>query len=360
MPAKQPKRLLIMNIFDILKRYTDENHRLSQREIADILKSEYNMTVDRKAVHRDLMNLADRYSEKHTYCDPYYIEHSETIRMMPNPKTGELEETYIWSDFYLNREFTDGELRLLIDSLLFSTHVPYSQCKELVEKLERLSNKYFRSRIKHIARMPENKADNKQMFLNIEMIDEAISHNRKISFHYLEYGTDKKLHKKRRPDGTVREYIINPYQMAAKEGKYYLICNYDKYDDISNYRLDRIADIKILDEPAKPFKKLKWANGRTLDLATYMKEHPYMYSSESVRVSLRINRPMISDVIDMFGSDVRFYDEDENGVSVSIFANEMAVEQFVKNFSPDVVILEPQELREKLKESLRRSLKIYQ
>ena len=28
----------------------------------------------------------------------------------------------------------------------------------------------------------------------------------------------------------------------AKEGKYYLVCNYDKYDDVSNYRIDRMAD----------------------------------------------------------------------------------------------------------------------
>ena len=34
MYAKQPKKLLIMNILDILRRYSDENHRLSQREMA--------------------------------------------------------------------------------------------------------------------------------------------------------------------------------------------------------------------------------------------------------------------------------------------------------------------------------------
>ena len=39
MPVKPPRRLLILNILDILRRYTDENHRLSQREIADILGS---------------------------------------------------------------------------------------------------------------------------------------------------------------------------------------------------------------------------------------------------------------------------------------------------------------------------------
>lgn len=261
MYTKQPKKLLIFNILDILRRYSDEDHRLSQKEIADILKTEYNMTVDRKAIRRNILNLID--------CG-YNIEYSESIRMVPNPRTGEPEESYLWSDFYLEREFTDGELRLMIDSLLFSKHVPYSQCKELVEKLEGLSNVYFRSRVKHIVRMPEDKTDNKQLFLNIELLDEAISRKRKVSFRYLEYDTDKKMHIKKRPDGTERIYIVSPYQMAAKEGKYYLICNYDKYDDISNYRLDRITQLKILDEPAKPFEKLKWANGQTLDLAEYM------------------------------------------------------------------------------------------
>ena len=59
MYTKQPKKMIIINILDILKRYTDENHRLSQREIMDILEREYDMKVDRKAVKRNLMNLID-------------------------------------------------------------------------------------------------------------------------------------------------------------------------------------------------------------------------------------------------------------------------------------------------------------
>lgn len=109
----QPKKMLIINILDILKKYTDENHRLSQKEIADILKNEYNMNAERKAIKRNLMNLID--------CG-YEIEYSESMRMIPNKQTGELEESYILSDFYLVRDFTDSELRLLIDSLLFSKY----------------------------------------------------------------------------------------------------------------------------------------------------------------------------------------------------------------------------------------------
>lgn len=347
---KNPKKVLLLNILDILRRYTDADHRLSQKDIADILRTEYNMTAERKAVKRNLMNLIDFGCE---------IEYSEAIRMAPDPKTGEMEETYVLSDFYLVREFTDGELRLLIDSLLFSRHIPYSQCRALVEKLEGLSNVYFHSRIRHISRMPEDRTDNRQLFLNIELLDEAISRKRKVSFRYTEYGTDKRPHIKKRPDGSERVYVISPYQMAAREGKYYLICNYDKYDDISNYRLDRIRDLEILNEPAKPFETLCWANGQPLDLAEYMKKHVYMYSGDDRRAKLRINREMISDVIDLFGTDVTFTDEDDAGVTVAVCANERAVEQFAKNFAPDVILLEPKDMVEKLRADFERTVERY-
>ena len=211
MYAKQPKKLLIMNILDILRRYSDEDHRLSQREIGDLLRSRYGMAADRKAIKRNLMDLAEF---------GLGIEYTETARVTPDPRTGAPVENTILTDFYLVREFTDGELRLLIDGLLFSRHLPYSQCRELVEKLEGLSSEYFRARVAHIARMPEDQTDNRQLFLNIELLDEAISRSRKVSFHYLEYRTDRRQHLRARSDGTTREYVVSTYQMAAREGKY--------------------------------------------------------------------------------------------------------------------------------------------
>ena len=350
MYTKQPKKLLIFNILDILRKYSDANHRLSQREIEEILKTEYNMTADRKAIRRNLMNLIDF---------GYEVEYTETARMTPNPKTGELEETNALSNFYLVREFTDSELRLLIDSLLFSKHIPYSQCKELIEKLKGLSNTYFCDRVQHIVGMPKDKVDNRQLFLNIELLDEAISRERKISFHYLEYGMDKQLHPKTMPDGSVREYVISPYQIAAQEGRYYLICNYDKFDTTSNYRLDRITDVQILDEPVRPFETLQWSNGKPLNLAAYMREHPFMYSAGSVPVVFRVRRPMLSDVIDLFGSEVRLK-EDGDGVIVSTISDERSMEQFAKNYGPGVVILKPHSLREKMKSYLEEALQEYQ
>ncbi len=352
MADKQSKKLILFNILDILRKYTDENHRLSQKEIQDKLAEEYGMALDRKTIKTSLMNLEEF---------GYDLEYSETSRPVKNKKTGAIESSVIYSDFYLQRDFDDSELRLLIDSLLFSQHLPYSQCKELVEKLEGLSNVYFKSRIKHIAAMPQDRTNNKQLFLTIDLIDEAISKGKKIQFKYLEYKTDlTQAPKKVKNSQESRIYLVSPYQMAAKEGKYYLICNYDPYDDISNYRLDRMTDVELMEESAKPFENLKGSGGQRLNLSRYMAEHIYMYSSDTSRVKLRIANAMISDIIDIFGSEVSFTDQDEQHVTVRVKGSERAILQFAKNYAPDVVVLEPERLRQQAIEELKQGLRSYE
>jgi predicted DNA-binding transcriptional regulator YafY len=91
--------------------------------------------------------------------------------------------------------------------------------------------------------MPENK----QLFYSIEVLNEAINKGRKVEFMYNDFGIDMKPHPRIASDGKPRKYIINPYQMVATNGRYYLICNYEKYDGVSNYRIDRISEIEMLD-----------------------------------------------------------------------------------------------------------------
>ena len=360
-----PKKLVILYILDILQKYTDEEHRLSQKEIQDILKREYEMTVDRKAVKRNLLNLIE-YESNIEYRevsrkDIFRKKDSVSYKGTSDFADKEIsEDDLLWTDFYLKQKFTNEELRLLIDSLLFSKHIPYSQAKELIKKLESLSNIYFKSCSQYIYPLPVERTDNKQVFYNIAILDDAIRKKKKVLFEYAEYHTDKKMHLKKREDGSVREYIITPYQMAVQEGKYYLICNYDKYDDISNYRVDRIRNIQILEEKGKPFETLKWSGHQPMNLNEYMKEHVYMYSSENAFVKFRIVKAMISDVIDLVGKGVNFSEETDTHVSVSVHVNERAVEQFAKNYAPDVVILQPKRLRGKLRDDLKKAWEAYE
>lgn len=351
MYSNQRKKTAIFYILEILKKYTDSEHTLNQKEIQSMLEKEFDIKLNRKAIKPNLTDLIDL---------GFDINYRECVRKTPSQGDSN-EDNVIFTDFYINRDFTDSELRLLIDSIMFSNHIPYKQDRQLIEKLSSLSNIYFKSKMNHVTRMPDNKTDNNSLFLNIEILDEAISQNKKISFKYLEYRNDKKLYYRNRSDGTIREYTVNPYQLAAKDGKYYLICNNDKYDSISNYRVDRIADIVILNSKRKPFESLKDSNGDNLDIKEYMEKHIYMFSGKSSVIQFKADKTILSDIIDTFGKNIRITDNenDKDLVIINANINEMAMEQFAKTYIPFVEIISPKHLRDKMTDNLQFALKKY-
>lgn len=184
-------------------------------------------------------------------------------------------------------------------------------------------------------------------------MDEAIAKGKQVAFTYNIYGTDKKLHPKRD-----LEYIVNPYQMAATNGRYYLIGNYDKYNDLSNYRLDRITDIRLLDTPVKPVRQVEGLkNG--LYLPTHMAEHLYMFSGESVPVTFRMKKIILNDVIDWFGTDTSFSDETEDEVTARVTVNWHAMRHWALQYCRHVKILTPADLVQTIKNDLHEASKNY-
>ncbi len=338
MAAIPPKKMLILNIVEILKRYSDADHPLSQQDIVEKLEKEYDMTVDRKAVRRNLLDLM---------AWGYPVECRETQRVNRHGR----KET-VCTNWYWDREFTDAELRLLIDSLLFSKHIPYNQCRQLIAKLEKLSNVYFKAKVKHICYLPEERPENKQLFYTIDVLDEAIRTGRQVQFVYNRYDIDKKLHPNLNEDGQPKQYLINPYQIVSTNGRYYLICNYDKYDNLSNYRIDRITDIQLLDTPAKPREQVVDFQ-RGWSLPKHMAEHIYMFAGESVRVVFRAQRSIINEIIDWFGMDVHFSDVTDEQVTVSVMVNQQAMRYWALQYARYITVLAPERLVETLKEDIR-------
>ena len=206
--------------------------------------------------------------------------------------------------------------------------------------------------------MPISSTNNKRLFYVIEILDEAINNNKQVKFTYGYYGTDKKLHPSTHDDGTVHEYIVNPYQMAASNGRYYLIGNYDKYDNISHYRVDRIIDIEILDIPQKPKKDIKEVeNG--FDLSRHMSEHIYMFSGDSGTVTFRLKKYLLNDVIDFFGSEITFFDEEKDTVCARVRVNISAMRKWAVQYALHAKIFTPSSLAEGVKSYLMNALVNY-
>ena len=191
-------------------------------------------------------------------------------------------------------------------------------------------------------------SDNKQLMYALDTVNDAIAGKKKISFIYNTYGTDFKLHPKRD-----MRYIVSPYQMVANNGKFYLIANYDKYDDISHYRLDKMTDVQILEEKVKPQKEIKdFKNG--FSLPKHMAEHIYMFSGASVRVKFLAPATMMDEMIDWLGKDFAVRKTDvEDQIEVSVTCNKNSMYYWALQYGPYVKILEPVDLREKIKETIK-------
>ena len=351
MAIGRPKKMMNMYILDILKHYTDAEHPITQKEIQQRLETDYDMVVDRKAVKANLEDFIN---------DGTYDIYCETkTRLMPNAKTGELEKSEVCTGFYYESKFTDSELRLLMDSVLFSKSIPSANKSEILDKLKDLSNKYFKFSTANIQSYESaDREMNKELFYTIEILDEAIKNGLQVKFLYNEYGADKKLHHRLNEDGEVREYIINPYYMVATGGKYYLICNYDKYDNIAHYRLDRISNIEILDTPRKAKNQVEGLVG--LDVAQYMNEHIYMFTGKSVRAKFEAPKYLISDILDYFKADVIFKELDEKNVNATVKANETDLRLWARQYAGQIKITEPTELAQACKQDLLDAIKLYE
>lgn len=72
------KQLFIINILNYSQKHIDENHRLSQNDIIEILDREYNMKSDRKSVKQNPMKFIE--------FGGYDIEYSESLRIIKNKK----------------------------------------------------------------------------------------------------------------------------------------------------------------------------------------------------------------------------------------------------------------------------------
>ena len=336
----QNKKMMIINILEILKKYSDAEHRLSQQDIIDYLKKDYGMSVERKSIKRNIDNLI---------YEGYDINYKEIKRGKGK------NENVICSDFYLAHDFDDSELRLLIDGLLFSKYIPYSQCKTLVHKLENLSSKYFKPRIKYIQLLKNDKQINKELFYTIDIIDEALRKNCKVRFNYCTYDINGDLVCKKIEDGNDKTYIASPYHMVAANSRYYLICKFENHDNLAHIRVDRIKNMEIIEEKIAKNKELDIE----LDLPKHMMEHLYMLSGESKRVKFTFPEHLINDVVDWFGDNIKMKRIADGNIEAESIININAMKIWAMQYGDYVTVLSPKEFVDEIKVTIKEMGKRY-
>ena len=329
MYAKQSKKMMTLDILEILRRYTDENHSLSQKDIEKLLEKEYDMVVDRKSVKRNIMELIDM---------GFDIQWAEKTRMVFSRDTGEMEEQTVCTGFYLQREIMDCEIHFLIDSVLDADCISDHQKKQLVEKLESLSSKYFRKNTGASRKNMKEKASGNQMFYTLDIINEAIATKKNVQFSYRTYQAGRNGLEER-----YEEYIVTPYETEIINGKYLLLCRDEDGAD-REFRIDYISEMRMVGSDLPHRRGLSTVK-RTVN------EQSVKFMADEDRVS---------SFVEFFGRQSLKVSRMENGdILVSTRTDPQKALEFALSHSMDVTIIEPQSLRNRVVAMLQSSLEGY-
>ncbi len=308
------KSLAVLQILKILRKYSNPTHPLTQMQIIDFLGRDYDIEIERKAVARHLQNLS---------ASGYCIEQTA-------------KGVYLEDEL----DFDDSELRLLIDSVLFSKHISEKYAKELIEKLQNLGSVSFRRINRAIYRAGQIQREQAAgLFYTIDLIGTAIDQGRRILFRYNEYHMDKKLH-------PVFDELaeLSPYQLVAANGHYYVIGKFESTGKIESFRVEKITDAALSEQ-----KQTDADGKKAFDLDHYLSEHPYLYAGEIAHVQLKMNVRLVGELIDAFGKNFSVLKEEKGVATILLQAGLADMLEWAKRFAEEVEVLSPQSLRNKLR-----------
>jgi len=305
-------------ILHILEEYSDENHIISQKEINTHMQALYGRNADRRTVYSAIEGLQDFGYDISSFKDNgegYYI---------------------------IDRKFSPAEIKLLIDAIYSCEYISQRQTKELLEKLRSFLSVHERKNYNYTSIIaPDKKSPNPEVFLNIEILDNAITAHKMVSFTYMDYDYDKKLKPRRE-----RPYVVSPYSLICEGNHYYLVLIYQGQTTPSFYRVDMMKNIKILEEDVEISK-----HNAKLDS---IKKVVYAHSGKPQHVTLKCDKKALRYVIEEFGSDIIIQkDKDGDGFTASFTTATEGLIYWALQYLQEVEIIAPKEARERVIEAVK-------
>ena len=305
----------------ILYEKTDEEHYLTTAQLAQILEEQYGITSHRQTIKADIELLKQFGLE---------IEEVKSVQNRYN---------------LYGRQFDIPELKLLIDAVESSKFITANKSQELVEKLSRLAGEHASAGLKrNVCCENRVKPGNEKIYLIIDAINEAINSNKRISFQYFRYDSNKQ--KQLKLDG--KSYEITPLHLVWNGDYYYMIGVYDYKQRLGSFRVDRIAKRpEILDIDGTP-------SPEGFDINEHINTTFRMFNSPHEEVELVCDNDVMDSIIDRFGEDVVTYTLDQNSFKAIVnIAVSNIFYSWIFGFTGKVKIQSPAQVKERYADMLR-------
>lgn len=265
-------RLLFLERY--LLEHTDDHHFLTTEDILALCR-EHGFKSQRATVGDDMGLLSaagldviqERVAENRTAMNAYHIG---------------------------SRLFELAELRMLVDAVSSSRFITVEKSDQLVSKLAMLTNEQNRSSLTgKVYNADRMKTSNLSVFVIMDLIRTAIDAGRKLSFHYWDYTIRKE--KVLRHGGEL--YVASPYALIWDDDRYYMAAWSDKRQKIVKYRVDRMCDVNMLEEPA--------VADDSFNPAVYSRSVIRMFDDDlpETQVTLLCENRLMQNVLDRFGEE---------------------------------------------------------
>ena len=221
MAKENSQKIKLLKLMELFRQETDENNPMPASKVCQRL-SEMAVPCDRRTLTKDIAAL-----KEHGY---------EVMSAMIGH-----EKAYYIAD----RSFSVPELKILIDAVQAASFITEKKTAELIEKIADLGGSHCAEIMKgNMVCFNTRKHSNESIYYNVNYLEEAIQHHKKVIFCY--YDLNEHGNKVYRRGG--HHYVVEPVALVFNEDNYYLVIYSAKHDSTANYRVDRMDKVEIIDE----------------------------------------------------------------------------------------------------------------
>lgn len=316
------QKATILCLYEILKKYSDEEHIISADKIRERLKIIYDVDMERRAIYRNIDALRSMGIEIEGYTDN--------------------REGY----YLIDREFECAEIRLLCDAIAASEMVNEEQGKEIIKKLIQTQS-IFQGRMfqKTVYVKPEEVRTHRNVFYSIDTLNIAINQGCKVSIKVLQYS----INNEQEMGETI---IISPYATVWAKGNYYIIGKRDDTEELTHFCIDRIKDILILEYG------IDMIFGG-FNPTQYVQKYIYQRGEDFGYFEIKCKENLWESIVRQFDGSVilQSRQNDEFYARIKTIKSDMKI--FVLNHLSECEVVKPQSFREEIQLEVMEAYKKY-
>lgn len=280
------RKVKLLRLLELLRQHTDEQNPMTTSQVGAAMEAT-GIHCDRRIIKRDVDSLNQMGYE------------------VMVTRVGHENAYYI-----ADRSFSIPELKILIDAVHASSFITEKKSEELIAKIAALAGSHRAEVLKrNMVCFNTRKHSNEKILYSVDTLEEAILTQKKVIFLY--FDLDENGARVYRRGG--HHYVVEPIALVFNEDNYYLTCYSARHDSTSNYRIDRMDGVKIIEEPCCE-KAISLRN----EVAAYTEQTFKMFSGQIEDVVLEFDRSLIGAVYDKFGENVKMMSSGENKIIATV------------------------------------------